>query len=203
MVNYVKRHAMFAALIGMTAFVAELGVAIPARADRHDQVMEDSMGTSSLPERILLMRHAEKPDDENIPHLTAAGFERAERLPNYIFSQFGRPDYIFASANSRKSSRPYETAVPLSKQSGVPIDATFRDKDFERLAYVLRHDSRFSGKLIVVVWHHGSIPGFAQALNAQDGAYPLHWDSKVFNQILQFDYTAKSYSTVKCLTEPF
>jgi phosphohistidine phosphatase SixA len=203
MVNYLKRLGIVVASILMTAFATDLGAAAPGFAHHHDYVMEDSTGKSSMPERILLMRHAEKPDDENSPDLTPAGFQRAERLPNYILSQYGRPDYIFASANSKKSSRPYETAVPLSKQFGIPIDTTFRDKDFERLADVLRHDNRFAGKFIVVVWHHGNIPAFAQALHARDGDYPPQWNSKVFNQILQFDYTSKSHPSVQCLTEPF
>jgi hypothetical protein len=156
-----------------------------------------------MPERILLTRHAEKPDDEDNPDLTPAGFQRAERLPSYILGEFGRPDFIFASANSKKSSRPYETAVPLSKQCSIPIDTTFRDKDFEKLADVLRHDNRFAGKFVVVFWHHGNIPAFAQALHARDGDYPSEWDSKVFNQVLQFDYRGKSRPSVQCLTEPF
>jgi hypothetical protein len=64
-------------------------------------------------------------------------------------------------------------------------------------------NSRFSGKLIVVVWHHGNIPEFAQALHARAGDYPEEWKSSVYNQILQFDYSGTSLPKVTCLTEPF
>jgi phosphohistidine phosphatase SixA len=157
----------------------------------------------AAPERILLMRHAEKPEDDHIPDLAAAGFKRAENLAKYILTQYGRPDYIFASANSKKSSRPYETALPLSRETGVPIDLSFKDKDYERLAELLRRDTRFAGKLIVVVWHHGNIPDFAEALHARDGDYPEDWNSKVYNQFLQLEYFGKSRPKVQCLTEPF
>ncbi len=183
--------------------VTDLSSALPSLARHHDGEIDDLIGKSSMPGRIVLMRHAEKPDDEDNPDLTPEGFQRAERLPSYILSEFGRPDFIFASSNSKKSSRPYETAVPLSKQCSIPIDTTFRDKDFDKLAYVLRHDNRFSGKLVVVFWHHGNIPAFAQALNARDGDYPSEWNSKVFNQVLQFDYRGRSHPSVQCLTEPF
>lgn len=157
----------------------------------------------AAPERILLMRHAEKPEDDDTPDLAVTGFKRAENLAKYILTQYGRPDYIFASANSKKSSRPYETALPLSRETGVPIDLSFKDKDYERLAELLRRDTRFAGKLIVVVWHHGNIPDFAEALHARDGDYPEDWNSKVYNQFLQFEYFGKSRPKVQCLTEPF
>jgi phosphohistidine phosphatase SixA len=154
-------------------------------------------------ERILLMGHAEKPEKNNTPDLADAGFKRAESLAKYIVSQYGRPDFIFASANSKKSSRPYETALPLSKETGVPIDLSFEDKDYERLAELLRRDKRFAGKLIVVVWHHGNIPDFSEALSVRDGAYPEDWNSKVYNQFLKFEYFDKSRPLIQCLTEPF
>ena len=176
MFNNLKRTSVSVALIALAAFAINLGLPGASFAHHKNYYPTDASTTSvSMPERILLMRHAEKPDDENNPDLAPAGFHRAETLPKYILSQYGRPDYIFAAANSKKSSRPYETAIPLSRQSGVAIDTTFRDKDFEGLADVLRHDNRFSGKLIVVVWHHGNIPEFAQALHARAGDYPQEW----------------------------
>lgn len=48
---------------------------------------------------VLVMRHAEKSPDLNDPHLTAAGEQRAKSLATYIPEQFGKPDFIFATAN--------------------------------------------------------------------------------------------------------
>jgi phosphohistidine phosphatase SixA len=56
---------------------------------------------------LLIMRHAEKSPDLNDPHLTAAGAERATSLAAYIPAQFGKPDFIFVTANSIHSSRPF------------------------------------------------------------------------------------------------
>ena len=81
------------------------------------------------PKFILVMRHAEKPDDDNDPHLSPAGHACAEKLASHIPDTFGKPDFIFAAADSKKSERPRETVEPLSKATGIPIDAKIADKD--------------------------------------------------------------------------
>ena len=44
------------------------------------------------PSRIILMRHADKPDDPDDPDLSAAGEARAEHLASYIPQAFAKPD---------------------------------------------------------------------------------------------------------------
>jgi broad specificity phosphatase PhoE len=140
--------------------------------------------------RILVMRHAEKTKDPNDPDLSRAGHARAKELARYMPKKFGKPDFLFASAFSKHSHRPYETLKPLSKKVGVPIDTTFADQDYSALANEITTDKQFDGKLIIVCWHHGNIPSLAHALQAKDGSYPDPWDPSVFNLILQFDYSA-------------
>src|ERR1700681_1377892 len=50
------------------------------------------------PSRIILMRHADKPDDPDDPDLSTAGVTRAQHLATYIPQTFGKPDYIIATA---------------------------------------------------------------------------------------------------------
>jgi len=119
--------------------------------------------------RVLLMRHAEKSADPLDPDLSPKGRERADRLVTYIPDTFHTPDFIFATALSKHSRRPFETVAPLAKATGVPIDATFADQDYGALAHELASDPRFSGKLILVCWHHGNIPSLAHALKATSG----------------------------------
>jgi hypothetical protein len=47
--------------------------------------------------KILLMRHAEKPDDPLDPKLSVAGSARAQKLAQYIPETFGKPDFLFHS----------------------------------------------------------------------------------------------------------
>jgi broad specificity phosphatase PhoE len=155
------------------------------------------------PSLLLLMRHAEKPANPAEPDLSPTGLQRATELADYIPHAFGVPDFLFASAISRHSARPYETIKPLSKKIGVPIDATYADNDYGALAGTLLSDPRYSGKRLLIAWHHGNIPPLAEALGAAAGQYPNPWDPAVFNLILKFDWGAAGPPVVSAIVEPF
>lgn len=154
------------------------------------------------PQFILVMRHAEKSADPADPDITPAGEARATALAKYIPDTFGEPDFIFASAVSKHSARPYETVKPLSKRTGLPIDATIADQDYPFLAHDLLSDADFAGKRIVVCWHHGNIPSLMHALGAANGDYPDPWDPGVFNLILKVDFAVEGPRVTKVI-EPF
>lgn len=151
---------------------------------------------------ILLMRHAEKPAEASDIHLSKAGYERADKLASYIPPTFGKPDFLFAAADSKNSVRPRETLAPLSQAIKVTIDASHPDDDYAALASKLLTKSHFESKLTVVCWHHEKIPHFAKALGAKDGEYPHPWNPDVFNLILQFGFRGGQL-TVKQIAEPF
>lgn len=155
------------------------------------------------PQQILLMRHAEKPDDPTDPGLSEQGIARAKQLADYIPNNFGQPDFIFAAALSKHSARSYETVKPLSLKIGITIDATNADQDYSALASKLLSDSRYSQKRIVICWHHGNIPFLAHALMAKAGDYPDPWNPAVFNLMLHFEYASEIAPTVVSVTEPF
>jgi broad specificity phosphatase PhoE len=152
--------------------------------------------------RILMMRHGEKSDDPMDPDLTPDGQKRADALATYIPDKFGRQDFIFATAISRHSARPYETVKPLATAAGVPIDATYADQDYGALATHLTEKAKFQGKLVVVCWHHGNIPNLMHTLRAPDGTYPDPWRRGVFNLILD-TRIADQTVTVEQDKEPF
>lgn len=152
--------------------------------------------------KILLMRHAEKPEDPLDPDLSAPGETRAQNLARYISDNFGKPDFLFASALSKHSQRPYETLKPLSEAIGVPIDPTFADQDYAALAHEIHNKPKYERKLLVVCWHHGHIPSLAQDLKAKAGDYPNPWDPAVFNLILEFTF-ANGTPAVRRVIEPF
>jgi phosphohistidine phosphatase SixA len=156
-----------------------------------------------IPSRILVTRHAEKPDDPMNPDLSDAGCARAERLADYIPASFGSPEFLFSTAPSTHSSRPVETLTPLSKRIGVAIDSTFADQDYGALAQEILSQSQFTGKLILVCWHHGNIPSLMRALGAKSDQFPDPWDHQVFNLILQLDYAESSDPNTVSVIEPF
>ena len=159
--------------------------------------------TDMTPTSILLMRHAEKSGDPTDPHLNEAGRARAQRLADYVPTTFGPPDAIFATATSKHSNRPFETVEPLANKLGVIIDATFADQDYGALAATLQSTPKYTGRQILICWHHGNIPSLARSLHVKPGDCPDPWDYLVFNLILQIEYPNGDGSHATCVTEKF
>ncbi len=155
------------------------------------------------PRTILLLRHAEKPDDPKSPDLAEAGAARAERLALYIPATFGRPDFVFAAAVAKDSVRSYLTMRPLCDAIGVALDASFKGKKYLDLATKLLSDNAYAESLVVVCWSHNELPKLADALHARQGDYPDPWDDAVFNLILQLDYGKGGEPTVTSVIQPF
>jgi hypothetical protein len=157
------------------------------------------------PSRIILLRHADKPEDRDNPDLSAAGVTRAVHLATYIPELFGKPDYIIATARSKHSDRPLETVAPLARAVGVTVQHDIRDKDFEDLVDEIFSDPAYHGKTVVICWHHGTLPAIAALLGAPAGIYPDPWPDDTYNVILDFRYEPDSGAppTVTRVTEPF
>jgi len=157
------------------------------------------------PSRILLMRHADKPDDPEDPNLSAAGMVRADHLAAYIPQTFGKPDYIIATARSKHSDRPLETVEPLARAVGVTVQHDIRDKDFEDLVEEIFSDPAYHGKTVVIAWHHATLPAIAALLGAPAGSYPDPWPDDTYDVILDFRYDPDSGAppAITQVTEPF
>lgn len=151
---------------------------------------------------LLVMRHAEKPDDDTDRHLSPDGQVRAQNLVAYIPATFGKPGAIIAAADSHNSVRPRETVTPLAGALFLPVQMPYEDAQYAELAASLRGGT-FGQSLIVVCWHHHEIPRFMHALGAAAGSYPAKWDEQVFNLILKTDLAAGGTATVAQVQEPF
>ena len=147
--------------------------------------------TAQPPATVLLIRHAEKLTDGR-PDLSPAGFERAKAIPE-LFGGAGaaaphnlpRPDFLFATHVSKNSNRPVETITPLSQALGLAISHEIDDKDFATLAAELL-SGKYAGKVVLVAWHHGSLPGLARALGAVPPYDP--WPETQFDRVWRIDY---------------
>jgi hypothetical protein len=148
------------------------------------------------PNRIVILRHAEKPEDPRDPDLSAAGEVRAAMLATLIPPKFKKPDFLFAATRSTSSNRPYDTLSPLSQKLKMEINDRYADDAFEELAADLLSKSKYGGKLIIICWHHGHIPDLGLALGASmqelmaaPGMIGLHWDPAVFDRFWVFDFS--------------
>ena len=135
---------------------------------------------------IFLVRHAEKPDKGS--ELAPEGFARAQKYVQYFQNQVkynGQPirwNYLFASAESDKSDRPFLTIQPLSEAIDVKIDSDFKNKHFKDLIKELKKNkgNKFDNTNVLICWHHGEILDLASALGANQGDLPqsAHWPDK-------------------------
>jgi broad specificity phosphatase PhoE len=145
---------------------------------------------------ILVIRHAEKPDDGF--GLSAAGEARAGAYVNYFenFKIDGQPlklDCLFAAADSKESHRPRLTIEPTAKALGLPIDSRFKDKDFQKLADEIR--AKPHGNAILIAWHQGKIPELLRALGADPRqVIPKgNWPDDVFDWLIQLRYDSDGH----------
>lgn len=157
------------------------------------------------PARIILMRHADKPDDPYDENLSDAGEARAEHLATYIPQTFGKPDDILATAHSKHSNRPIETVKPLAAALGMKVEHDFENDDFDDLVDEIFSNPDYKGKTLIICWHHGKLPAIAALLGAPSGSYPDPWPEDAYNIILDFRYDPNSgrAPTVTRVIEPF
>ena len=121
-----------------------------------------------------------------------AGFERAKVIPQ-LFGGSGataphnlpRPEFLFATHVSKNSNRPVETITPLSEALKLPISHEIADKDFAALVTELL-SGKYAGKVVLVAWHHGTIPMLARALGAAPPYDP--WPDTQFDRVWRIDY---------------
>jgi hypothetical protein len=101
--------------------------------------------------------------------------------------RFLPPNFIFATQESKNSNRPIETVTPLGTALSLPINNGYADNaaDIKAMAAEVLKDFAFAGKIVLICWHHGTIPDVARALGI---AKPPKWDGKVFDRVWQITF---------------
>ena len=155
---------------------------------------------SASPAQILIIRHAEKPDNDSVD-LSDQGKKRAEALPGlFLKSQsrpqpFPNPNFIFATKNSKHSHRPLETVTPLAKKLGIMVNTEFRDDEVGKLADDIFRNPKYAGKTVLICWHHGELPALATALRATTDV-PEKVKGGVFDRVWVLTYDQGKVSFV-------
>jgi hypothetical protein len=167
--------------------------------------VEAAEQSGKYPLQVLVFRHAEKPDQDNDPHLTSRGAARAAALPSLFLipptfptkpALLPTPDFIFATQESKHSNRPVETVTPLAKALGdMPIHAKHKDEDYQAVVDEIFGKSKYAGKISLICWHHGKIPHLALAIlaKAKNGdalkdQVPKKWDNAIFDRVWQITF---------------
>jgi phosphohistidine phosphatase SixA len=148
----------------------------------------DQSGGGGEPKAIYIIRHGEKPDSSDDPDLAPKGYDRANALARVFPSRFCVPDFIWATAPSKHSRRPLETVAPLAKALHLTVLDEYADADFAKLAHDLLTQPQYSGKSVLICWHHGTIADLANALGANDA--PEKWKPEVFDRVWVIKFVA-------------
>jgi phosphohistidine phosphatase SixA len=139
------------------------------------------------PRIVMLMRHGEDKGEDDF-HLNSRGIERAGALPKLFGARLPAPQVIVATRASKRSDRPVETVKPLARALNLPIDNRFKDDDYQALADRLLNDDRFAGKVVLVCWHHGTLPELASALGVKN---PGVWPKSQFDHVWVIEFEGK------------
>jgi hypothetical protein len=137
------------------------------------------------PAEVILIRHAEKPDEGN--ELSLAGRERAAALVPYFLEnpvvlKFGRPVAIYAQSQKHATSsvRSIQTVQPLADSLHLKINNTFERDDYKKMVAEIKHDQKYDGHTVLICWEHKVIPEIAKEFAADDA--PQKWRGTAFDR---------------------
>jgi len=145
------------------------------------------------PQRVILLRHAEKPERKEDIHLSEQGENRARRLVGFFDARLTintntPPAALIATRPTRgaPSLRTHATLAPLAEKLGLPIRQPFRSNEYASLARYILNDPAFDGKTVIVCWTHDELPALARALGAKPK--PKSWKGAVFDRIWLIEF---------------
>ena len=172
---------------------------LPALASaHHSQKHEGDDGSRGLRNvTVLIVRHAEKPDQDDGPNsrgLTPRGEQRAEAYANYfdplrIDGQTLQPQRLIATSDSKNSERPRLTLTPLAARLQLPLEQPFADKQVDKLVDSLRRQNQAA--VVLIAWHHGELGNLIDAFGGDLKTLvgKDKWPGDVYNWliVLRFD----------------
>jgi broad specificity phosphatase PhoE len=153
------------------------------------------------PDVVMFIRHGEKPGDDGPPHginhdgehdphsLSVRGWTRAGALtglfayaPTASHPHIVVPERLVATkfTSDYRSRREVDTAAPLARRLGIPIDEDYDHSQAKALSRSILDVPRPT----LVVWHHGSMPdllGHFPISNSDD--VPHRWPHDRFDLI--------------------
>ena len=114
-------------------------------------------------------------------------------------SRFPTPDFLFATQPSNSSSRPVETITPtaqalqfLKNDSTLKIHDKFANDSSGISALkseILGNPKTYGDKVVLICWHHGTIPDLTEALGVQACQLPwTKWPGTIFDLVFSITW---------------
>ena len=149
--------------------------------------------------KIMLLRHAEKPDGDGGPGLmpdgtqnpealTALGWTRANALVGLFASAnearprppLARPASLFASGS--QSLRPKQTIAPLATALNLSVTTFLKGREAQLVAAVMAAEGP-----ALISWQHEAIPEIATLIRGRADGVPPVWPGHRFDLLWVFD----------------
>ncbi len=149
--------------------------------------------------KIMLIRHAEKPEGdggpglmpsgvENPRALTLAGWKRANALVGLFNPSDGalprpplaKPNSLFASGS--ESLRPRQTVAPLAAALNLPVRTFLKGQEIELVAAAKKAEDP-----VLISWQHEGIPTIAALIRGGAEGVPPKWPGHVYDLVWVFD----------------
>lgn len=162
-----------------------------------------------MPDKIMIIRHGEKPAGGNRPplgvtvdgepdakSLSVQGWIRAGALvvffgvPGGSPPELDVPDVIYASSPSGPSKRPLQTVAPLAAKLGLTPKTSFTKGDEKALAA----DVLKASGTVLISWQYEQIPKIVQHLTGDAGTtqkVPKEWPADRFDVVWLLTPTGK------------
>ena len=147
-----------------------------------------------VPAQIIVIRHAEKPNDRKDQHLSEAGRARAQRFvhflkANTVLTQFGLPVVLFATHQTKGGGgqRPAETLEPLAHDLMLPIETPYQSNQPAKLAEMVLTSKPYDGKTVLICWTHEYIPQLMESLGVNPPPKKLPDDVYDCIYVIRFD----------------
>lgn len=167
--------------------------------------------------KIMLIRHAEKPDGdsgpglmpngaENPKALTATGWKRANALVGLFNPANGaspspplaKPRSLFASGS--ESLRPKQTIAPLATALNLSVRTFLKGQEAQLVAA-----AKGSEGPVLISWQHEAIPEIAGLIRGGANGVPPRWPAHRFDLVWVLDLQASeawSFAQVPELVMP-
>jgi hypothetical protein len=160
--------------------------------------------------KIMIVRHAEKPDGSNAgvdpngtqndEDLIVRGWQRsgglvrllAPRNGNFVDPNLATPTTIFASkvAKHSESWRPQHTVLELADVLGLQLSADRLKDDLQGLA----QDAVKAAGPVLIAWEHQNIPSIVNLITGNTTTCPQKWPDDRFDLVWVLDQVDPSGS---------
>ncbi|MBU2971299.1 histidine phosphatase family protein [Pseudoalteromonas sp. C2R02] len=140
-----------------------------------------SLGAIAAPDKIFLLRHAEKLQGNN-PSLTSEGKQRAKWVASFL-SEF-KPSTLFSTDYNRTK----ETLAPLAEKTKMNV-VIYNPRELNVFVDKIK---KLNGT-IVIAGHSNTTPKLAGLI---DGKQYKQFDEKQFDRYFEINLVGKKYITV-------